>query len=267
MLGNGLVHGMYNPATVWASDTSIYFDGVNDYAKFTLSRTSDLDVLVNSIQISVWVRIPAIGTVDHTILLLKQASGDAYIKLWYDTSEEQLVLTRTDKNGSNPISVNHSYPAAVITGGANGAYTNICARATTDILTITTSFAGAAVSTTSVTDGAGGEWDDTMPIMNIWLGLNEAGGNNPMLGWISNLAIWKDAEAVDAAGIADIFNLGEPKNELETQNEDLFIYHTASERAFSSDGLKQTSTYTIASNIAKQLVLHGAILTGHGQTS
>lgn len=266
MLGNGLVHGMYNPATVWASDTSIYFDGVNDYAKFTLSRTSDLDALVNSIQISVWVRIPAIGTVDHTILLLKQDDGDAYIKLWYDTSEEQLVLTRTDTNGSNPISVNHNYPTALITGGSSGTYTNIFATAATDILTITTSFAGAAVSTTSVTDGAGGEWDDAS-VMNIWLGLNEAGGNNPMLGWISNLAIWNDAEAVETDGVADIFNLGEPKNELETQNEDLFIYHTASERAFSSDGLKQTSTYTIASNIAKVLVLNGAILTGHGQTS
>tara|TARA_R110000823_G_scaffold309186_1_gene433232 strand:- start:615 stop:1418 length:804 start_codon:yes stop_codon:yes gene_type:complete len=267
MLGNGIVHGMHNPATVWASDTSIYFDGVNDYVKLPLTRTSTLDALVNSIQVSVWVRIPAIGTVDHTILLLKEASGDAYIKLWYDTSEENLVLTRTDSAGSNPISVNHGYPALAITGYTSGLYTNICVRATADVLTISTSTPNAVVSTSTVTDGGGGAWDGDVPPTNLWLGLNEAGGNNPMLGWINNLAIWSGANTIDDDGITDIFNLGEPKNELETQNENLFIYHTASEREFTADGLQQFSTYTVASQTQKQMEFNGAILTGHGQTS
>ena len=40
MLGNGIVHGMHNPATVWSSDTSLRFDGVNDHAKFPLAKAT-----------------------------------------------------------------------------------------------------------------------------------------------------------------------------------------------------------------------------------
>ena len=58
MLGNGISHGMYNPATVWSSDTSMFFDGVNDVA--TYNASSDQNI-TNHFSVSLWFKAAEIA--------------------------------------------------------------------------------------------------------------------------------------------------------------------------------------------------------------
>ena len=55
MLGNGLVHGMYNPSAVWADDSTIYFDGVNDYVSVTCDNSINLPGK-NDTTLSLWCK-------------------------------------------------------------------------------------------------------------------------------------------------------------------------------------------------------------------
>ena len=256
MLGNGIVHGMHNPATVWSSDTSLFFDGVNDHAKFPLAKaTSDTNRLANSIHISLWLNVGSLdASVDPTIFMLNEdASDEAYLMVWYDTSAEQIKVTRTDTAGSNPVTVSHGYVGELIVGS----FTNIHVKVLDDAMTITTT----GSSGVSATTGAGsGEWDDGK-VMTIWLGSNLAGGNGPLDGRISNLAVWRSVDT-GTIEVTDVFNNGEPKNELETTNASLFLYYTASEKNFEDSGVSHVVTYTQHED--KKMVLSGAFITDNG---
>jgi len=257
MLGNGIVHGMHNPATVWSSDTSLRFDGVNDHAKFPLAKaTSDTNRLANSMHISLWLNVRGLeSSVDPTIFMLNEdAVDEAYLMVWYDTSAGQIKVTRTDTEGLNPVTLSHGYVEGLIVGS----FTNIHVEVRDDAMTIhTLSSDGSSAST-----GAGsGEWDDGK-VMTIWLGSNLAGGNGPLDGRISNLAVWRSVEAPDSIEVADVFNNGEPKNELETTNASLFLYYTASEKNFEDNGVSHIVTYTQHED--KKMVLSGAFITDNG---
>ena len=263
MLGNGLVHGMYNPATVWASDTSVYFDGVNDYALFTPNRAnSATNALVDDMRISLWVKIRSIDA-DQTMLFIKDVDEDAYLKLWYDYSEEQLVVTRTDRDANNPVDLRHDY----VVENMDTRVTNIQIKIKSDSMSISTAAVGISPSAT-VSAGSGEWYADN--VITFCLGRNAPTGSELLDGWISNLAIWSQADLWGTVNNADVFNSGEPKNELETANAALYLYYTASETTFNPVG--QIVTYTQANFSGgayphPTVQLHGATLTAHGQTS
>ena len=254
MLGIGLVYGMNNPATVWGGDQALFFDGVNDYAKFdTRGFNAASNILINTMHVSIWVLLKNEGSDTQTIFYIKDVDGTAYAKLCYATDTEQYIVTRTDTDGNNPVNLTHDFPLAGFPDGQ----VNIHVRITEGAMAISTS--GAGISTTSTTSGGSGVWDSDTEV-ELYLGRDLSSGSDLFQGWMSNLAIWNE-DSWGGASNADIFNSGEPKNELETANSGLFLYYTASEAATSSNG--QTITYSQAYD-NDVMVFYGPILTGHG---
>ena len=256
MLGNGIVHGMHNPAMVWYGDQSLYFDGVNDFSLFEAGGSNTASTtLINSMRISLWVQMKTIGN-DQSILYIKNADGNAYLKLWYDLSAEQLVVTRTDGDGNNPVSLQHDYTVQE----AKENRTNIQIKIIPTSMSISTTAAGVSLKATS-SSGSGSWAEEVNP--EFYLGRDLATGSELFNGWISNLAIWSQADLWGTVNNADVFNSGYPKNELETVNAGLFLYYIGSEATIQTNQQEVTQSLARANTINH----HGPILVIHGHTS
>ena len=256
MLGNGIVHGMHNPAMVWYGDQSLYFDGVNDFARFETGGTNTASTaLINLMRISLWVQMKTISN-DQSILYIKDADGNAYLKLWYDLSAEQLVVTRTDGDGNNPVSLQHNYTVE----RAKQNRTNIQIKIEATGMSISTT--AEDVSVTATSSSGSGSWAEEVNL-EFYLGRDLATGSELFNGWISNLAIWNQADLWGAVNNADVFNSGYPKSELETVNAALFLYYIGSETTLGTSQQEVTQSLARANTINH----HGPILVTHGQTS
>ena len=102
MLGNGIFHGMYNPATVWCLDSAVDFDGVNDYAITNFTTSVLLNEFLNRGSISLWIRSRAADK--EPILQIQDASSDegASMTLWYDKTGKAIQFQRTNTAGGTP---------------------------------------------------------------------------------------------------------------------------------------------------------------------
>jgi len=256
MLGNGIVHGMHNPAMVWYGDHSLYFDGTNDFSVFQAGGANAASaILINSMRISLWVQMRTIGN-DQSILYIKNADGNAYVKLWYDLSAEQLVVTRTDRDANNPVNLRHDY----VEEQALENRTNIQIKIEPTGMSISTTAENVGVTATA--SGGSGSWaEDTNP--EFYLGRNLSTGSELFNGWINNIAIWSQADLWGTANNVDVFNSGYPKNELETANAGLFLYYIGSEATI------ETTQQEVTQSLARlnAIVHHGPILVKYGQTS
>ena len=101
MLGNGLF-GVYNPASVWADDSAIFFDGVNDYVYIDCNTLVNL-AGKNTTTLSLWFKADESPEANFLIWQHKETSGsnDANQYLWYDgvvnklNSLEQILMETT----------------------------------------------------------------------------------------------------------------------------------------------------------------------------
>ena len=114
MLGSGLVHGMYNPATVWSSDTGMYFDGVNDNAVVQLPSE-----ILNGFTISMWVKTPnetyldSPGDPNAIIFAIKQGIGKStgpFLEAYYkDDGTDKIIINRTNAGATSAHLVDGSF--------------------------------------------------------------------------------------------------------------------------------------------------------------
>lgn len=92
MLGTGLFN-TYDPVNVWANDSAVYLDGVNDYAEIVMPLVVSNGV--SSFTLSLWVKSDS-ATINADFVIWYHVDGNtsnnAEQYLWYDESEEKLSL-------------------------------------------------------------------------------------------------------------------------------------------------------------------------------
>lgn len=240
----------YNPATVWANDSSIFFDGVNDFARVDIASSVSLEAK-NDITLSLWFRMDSF---DADFVLWEQTefsgSNDAKQYLWYDVSERQLKFTRTDFNGNNAATSVHATPKTAVW---KHVVVTVIADAGDMIIYVNGSTSGIVTTASSP-----GDWvaSDTKQYYG-----SSSGTANFYNGHINNTAIW--ITILTPESVTGVYNEGYPKNELNNQTSKLFLYHVGHEKHFDAAGTTQFSTFSnieIEDAGIRRLVLSGAIV-------
>ena len=97
MLGNGIFHGMYNPAVVWLDDEGAYLDGNNDYLELLTTQSVATQKLFLA-EGSVVMRIRCFDAANDFYIWEMQCSDGGELspkmRLWYDNSEGKLKFQR-----------------------------------------------------------------------------------------------------------------------------------------------------------------------------
>jgi hypothetical protein len=257
MLGNGLVPGMYNPATVWCSDTSLLFDGINDHCSFELEQDATTARLPDELVVSFWAQHNGnvmIGNED-TFFQLRVGSGrpDLSMRVFWDESTEAIIVERDNADSSSQfyMSASHSatdfktldtHFAIVVNGEADLAAIYINGVKESDVTSI------------------GGRWNygGSEPIfLNLGACDVEIGHANYFTGWLHDICVY--GAAINPSRITDAYNNGYPKNQQFDQ--DLFLYHTCGEKNFLNG--TQISTFCV-NNSAQELDIIEAKLVSHG---
>jgi len=247
MLGSGLFN-TYNPASVWADDSAIFFDGVNDYVYI------DCHILVNiagknTTTLSLWFKADEPPEANFFIWQHKETSGsnDANQYLWYDEGNEQVKFTRTDTDGNSATTSIYNWNKVRVQTWAHV----IVTIDKDDAMIILINNTADASGTTATSPGA---W--TSGTTKIYYGSN-AGANSFFNGYVSNVAIW--TKLLTLTERTAIYNNGYAKNELNTSLSDLFLYHVSNERNHSGDTGYQIVTYALANS--RRANYSGAIIT------
>ena len=238
MLGSGMFN-MYDAANVWANDSAVFFDGVNDFALIELPQAQNTK-LRNNFTLSLWVK-PRTTTIDADFIIWyheeTSPGNNAFQYLWYDESEEKIKFTRTDADGNNAATSDHSYAKTKFS-----AWTHVAVSV--DAGGLMRIFAHGAEDGTAADNP--GDW--TASPSNMYYGVNGAANDNFFNGYINNVAIWDGP--FGGAQILDVFNAGKPKNELYSypssvyaSNYTLFFYHVSNEKTFISDTGYQVATF------------------------
>lgn len=255
MLGNGIFNSMYNSAVVWSSDSSIYFDGVNDSVKL-IGQSGSFDTLIQDISVSMWVRFKAVETYSDATFFQIYSRNNGRILLWWEADTEKVYLMRWDESGSNVKttsadltvanlkSTNHTHLGFRI--DSNGMELIINGQIQIGLV--------AAIPT----------WQ-TGGVKELYFGVNKNfSGNsvNFLNGWIHDITIWNAHHTPAIFG--EIYNEGEPSNVLELRFTNLKYYHNCSEKNFDSSQNPIPTVNQLSSNNPS---LVGAIISRHDQIS
>ena len=240
MLGIGMAYGMFNPTKVWSSDRAIFFDGVNDKCAITFEDADITNTIPNLGTISLWVKFEEASS-DMTILDFKHGARQ-YMEIWWDSSESKICFTRTDTNGSNPVTVTSNLIEDII---ELGKIHIVCSW------NLGTASTGLGLSINGDSTGVGDchEWQTTSDV-NITYGVRSSKFFN---GWIHDVLF--SSVAISAG---NIFNSGYPKNESYSNSSAIILYHTASEKDF-EDETHQYPTLTNPDGLT--VTFDGAITT------
>jgi len=253
MLGNGLF-STYNPPAVWANDSFLMFDGINDYCIAAFASTVDASAIMvrDNFTLNMWVEGQEDIEDDCTIWEMREvaASNVAYMRLWYDYSEEKLYFIRTDIDGANEQSALFSLSNSNFK--KRNMITVTCVTTHSDVPGVSQIFVNSSGGTAK-TGGAVGPWSGAQT--KLYYGAT-AGTSQYFTGWIDNIAIWKGV--LDSPTIVDIYNSREPKNE--TNSKDLMFYHAVNERDFIEGiNLVQNISYN-AAYIPRFVTLSGTVV-------
>ena len=241
MLGSGMFN-MYDAANVWANDSAVFFDGVNDSVSIEMPLEDNAGVR-NDFTLSLWVKSRT-TTIDADFVIwyhTETGPGDlASQYLWYDESEEKIKFTRTDTDGNNAatsdlthgkdkmVSWNHIV-VTVTQGGSMRMFVNAEESAIT---------------------GANNPGNWTAAPANMYYGVNATANNSFFNGYINNVAIWNDN--FGGSTILEIYNQGRPKNELYSYPASaMYFYHVSNEKTFISDTGHQIATFGNSDSIAR----------------
>jgi hypothetical protein len=238
VLGTGLFNSLVN---VWADDSAIAFDGVNDSVTIDVPTNAESILQKNGMCLSLWVKAKT-ATINADLIIWMQteteeAVGGALASqyLWYDVSEQKIKWTRTDTDGDNPVTSEVAHNKSRMFN----AWTHIVVQVPADGGEMVITLNGNEVESTGNAE-RGAAWGTHLPDHEVYYGFDGRANNMFFNGYISNVAIWL-GEPTDFQ-ILDIYNAGEPKNELESYD-DLFFYHVSNEKTFVSD-----TGYQIASH-------------------
>ena len=254
MLGNGIFNGMYNPAAVWASDSSLYLDGVNDSAHL-VGQESSFDNLVQTITVSMWVRLRPVESIVDTAFFQLWTRNNGTILFWYDVTDRIMKLERKDNNGANVQTTSATLENLRI---QSQTHAHLAFRINASGMQI---FINGSESTGL--SGTIPQWL-TGNLYHLYLGVQTDDGDNRVKlcnGWIHDIAIWN--AYLDAETLVDIYNENEPSNILELNRSDLKYYHRFSEHHSPVD----QAIATVNEISTNSLVLSGAIITPHDQIS
>ena len=254
MLGNGVFNGMYNSATVWASDSSMYFDGVNDVASLVGTEGS-FDELFSSdgMTVSMWVRL---STTDDCSFFQMWSRTTGRILFFWDASAQKVYLSRSDNNNQNTQT--QSANLATNTIGSTNHCHLVFRISNGSISIVVNSVLGESLVDTVPIWSVGGAYE-------IYFGASKNTSNvfnKFSRGWIHDITIWNTH--LPTSAINEIYNQGLPNNVLELKDNNLEYYQTCSEKNFESETEPIPTVNNISSN---NPVLSGAIISRHDQIS
>lgn len=256
MLGNGIFNSMYNSAIVWSSDSSIYFDGVNDSVKL-VGQSGSFDELFssNGMTVNMWVRFKDAETYSDSTFFQIYSRTNGRILLWWEASSQIVYLMRWDDAGSN-----------VQTTSADLTIANLKSLSHTHLGFIIDSNGMQLVINGQHQPGLVAtipQWGANR-LYELYFGVdkNESGNQvNFLNGWIHDITIW---DIVNPGAIGEIYNENEPSNVLELRSTNLKYYHNCSEKNFDSSQDPIPTVNQLSSNNPS---LVGAIISRHDQIS
>lgn len=201
MLGNGMSHGMYNPATVWSSDTSMYFDGVNDMATYSLGTGHNVH---DHFSASMWVRAGEINT-DFSLFQIRighSTKSTKRLKVWYRPGTQRLHVTRVGIGGTTTIT-----KGVALSQMQQGIHVCLAMENSEEIVLYVDGQAGSLVDTNS------GNWEENQTLathINIGASEEQALGEY-FNGWIRDVTFFSGQ--IGGEQVADIYNSAEPKDQ------------------------------------------------------
>ena len=224
-LGNNYV---YNPATVWIDNFSLFCDATGDYAAMTTTNISGYTF--NDGTVSAWVKGNTFGADGMIFDLISTTSGHA-IYVFYDDSEEAITFVRTD--GDSTSTLTHTITDSNITASwyhiaVTWQYSEPGGRAA-GFHTLYVNGSNEATNTTALSlDGT---------ISKYFIGRNAEAANTYWDGYINDIALFSGA--LSAGNVLDVYNAGKPKNE--TNRDNLQCYVTFDEHLSSSNTIIESS--------------------------
>ena len=255
MLGNGIFHGMYNPATVWSSDSSLYFDGVNDYARL-VSGEGSFDEIAHSMTVSMWVRLKPSETYQDSLFFQIYSRDNGRLLFFWDANAERILLQRWDALGANVQTIGAPLTVSTITKLRHTNLLFVIASGSMTIFIDGDAQPGLVATIPTWSTGQSQE-------MFFGAQYQSSGINKFCSGWIHDISIW-NTELPPNPSIAEIYNEGDPNNVLELRANNLWYYHTCSEKNFEQfDTPIPTKNYLSPNNP----VLSGAIISRHDEGS
>lgn len=245
MLGTGLFN-TYDPVSVWANDSAIFFDGINDYAHIIMPLSLNAGVR-NNFTLSLWVKSDS-ATINADFVIWyhteTSAANNAEQYLWYDESEEKIKFTRTDADGDNPATSEIAHGKSRMAEWSQVAVSVVHDGAM-------------RIFINAAEDGANanspGGW--AASTADVYYGFNKAAAGDYFNGYINNVAIWNSS--LGGSSISDIYNQGRPKNELQSYP-NMYFYHVSNEKTFVSDTGYQLATFGEAQ--IRRVAYSGAIV-------
>ena len=252
MLGNGTFHGMYNPSAVWANDSRILFDGVNDFFDLSDQLAGTFhDIVgndfVNAFSVSFWFQHNGpvgLGN-EQTFFRIQIGARGSDIVAKYVPSGSPGVgvyFTRADQN--NPSTLDLTGFAGLSHSAFQASHSHYVLTMTKSEITMYKDGSGLAVTL----GGSGGsDWASEDPLgYNMRFGA--LGVTRFLNGYMNNIALYN--RVLTGSEVTDIYNNGEPKNELRNPGGDPVIYYAANEKNFTGE----TKHITMSD--------HTAVLTG-----
>ena len=200
MLGNGISHGMYNPATVWSSDTSMYFDGVNDVATYNLGTGHNIH---DHFSVSMGGKAGEINA-DFSLFQIRigtSTKSDKRMKIWYRTSQQRLYVSRVGIGGEASIA-----KGVTIDQMQQGIHVCLAMENSEEMVLYVNGQAGSLVDTVSA------NWNEQSLDTHINIGASdEQAFGEYFNGWIRDITFFNGQ--INQQHIADVYNNAEPKNE------------------------------------------------------
>ena len=232
MLGNGTFHGMYNPSVVWANDSRLLFDGVNDSIEVESFHDIVGNDFVNAFSVSFWFQHNGpvnagneqtffriqIGERGSDIVANYVPSGSPGVGIYFTRADQEIpgVLDLTGFVGVSHLTLS-SYNHYVLT-------------MTKDNISMYLNGNNSAVDPGSSTGG--NDWASNDPLgYNMRFGA--LGVTRFLNGYMNNIALYN--RVLTGSEVTDIYNNGEPKNELRNPGGDPIIYYTANEKNFDGE--------------------------------
>ena len=211
MLGLGVGHSMYSTTHIWRDDLSLYCDGTGDYAAVT---TNNMDYSLNDGTVSAWVRGDTFGADGVVVDFISSTANHAF-EIFYDDSEEKITFIRTD--GDTTSTLTHTITDSNITANwyhiaATWNYAEVGGRGT-GVHTLYVNGSNEATNTTALSLGG--------TLNKFFIGRNATAANTYWDGYINDVALFTGA--LSAGNVLEVYNAGQPKNEKNTDNLELYF--------------------------------------------